>query len=163
MLTEAEMKKILTQPKNALCKQYKHLLGAANTNFKITPEALREIAAAACKRNSGARGLRSILEQLLRDAMYEVRWGSSTANRGRSHPRACDPWFSSNLLVCLMQSPEPETKGVLLDAEGVTSKKGARIFTSVSEYQQALADAGVQDSVDAGEEDELPRAAVSGM
>ena len=43
------------------------------------------------------------------------------------------------------------------------SKKGARIFTSDSEYQQALAEAGVQDSVDAAEEDELPRAAVSGM
>lgn len=72
MLTEAELKQILTQPKNALCKQYKHLLGATNTDFRITSEALREVAAAACKRNSGARGLRSILELLLRDAMYEV-------------------------------------------------------------------------------------------
>ena len=66
------MKTVLTRPKNALCKQYKQLFKASDTEFKITPEALQEIAIAACKRKSGARGLRSILEQLLQDALFEV-------------------------------------------------------------------------------------------
>ena len=72
MLTEDEMKTVLTQPKNALCKQYKQLFTASDTDFKITPEALQEVAIAACKRKSGARGLRSILEHLLQDALFEV-------------------------------------------------------------------------------------------
>ena len=93
------MKQILTQPKNALCKQYKHLLGAANTNFKITHEALREIAAAACKRNSGARGLRSILEQLLRDAMYEVSQLRSIDSWLHQHPNMQHPGYWLELLL----------------------------------------------------------------
>lgn len=110
-LTENELRQILTQPRNALCKQYQRLLGAANTDFKVTQEALHEIASAACRRNAGARGLRSILEQLLRDAMYEVRaglvlgcarllWQERTANkcflrdcRARSHRRRVCFWM----------------------------------------------------------------------
>ena len=65
---------MLTKPKNALCKQYKQLFTASNTDFKTTPEALQEVAVAACKRNIGARGLRSILELLLQDALYEVNF-----------------------------------------------------------------------------------------
>lgn len=73
MLSVEEMKEVLTRPKNALCKQYKQLFTASHTDFKTTPDALQEVAVAACKRNSGARGLRSILELLLQDALYEVR------------------------------------------------------------------------------------------
>ena len=73
MLSEDELKQILTQPKNALCKQYKRLFSNNDTEFRTTPEALHEVAVAASKRNSGARGLRSILEALLQDAQYEVR------------------------------------------------------------------------------------------
>ena len=75
-----------------------------------------------------------------------------------------------------VQSPEPEIKGVLLDAEGVTSSRGARIFTSEAEYKRALEEAGLGeqkgegqqhsgDSVSpaAEEEEEQPRAAVSGV
>lgn len=76
MLSTEEMKEVLTKPKNALCKQYKQLFTASNTDFKTTPEALQEVAVAACKRNSGARGLRSILELLLQDALYEVIFSS---------------------------------------------------------------------------------------
>lgn len=75
-LTVDEMKTVLTRPKNALCKQYKQLFTSSNTDFRITTEALQEVAIAACKRKSGARGLRSILEHLLQDAMFEVSLGN---------------------------------------------------------------------------------------
>ena len=82
MLSVEEMKEVLTKPKNALCKQYKQLFTASSTDFKTTAEALQEVAIAACKRNSGARGLRSILELLLQDALYEVRHTEACIGRG---------------------------------------------------------------------------------
>lgn len=52
---------------------------------------------------------------------------------------------------------------MLLDADGVTSKKGARLFTSQSEFNRALVDAGLAEGTDArGEEEEVLRAAISG-
>ena len=61
-----------------------------------------------------------------------------------------------------MQSPEKETKGVLLDAEGVQSRRGAKIFTSTEAYQDALRQAGLADDANVREE-EQPRAAVAGL
>ena len=63
---------ILTEPKNALTKQYHHLFAFDGVNLKFTPDALREIAQQALKRGTGARGLRSVIEGLLRGAMYEL-------------------------------------------------------------------------------------------
>tara|TARA_R110002072_G_scaffold89040_5_gene199547 strand:+ start:1661 stop:2995 length:1335 start_codon:yes stop_codon:yes gene_type:complete len=63
---------ILTQPKNALVKQYQKLFDLEDTLLTFTDDALTAIAKKAVARKSGARGLRSIIEELLLDTMYEV-------------------------------------------------------------------------------------------
>ena len=63
---------ILTQPKNALVKQYQHLFTMDKTSLNITPEALEAIAEKAIERKTGARGLRAIMENILLDSMYEL-------------------------------------------------------------------------------------------
>ena len=63
---------ILTQPKNALVKQYQRLFELEETNLTFTDEALEAIAQRAIKRKTGARGLRSILEDILLDTMFEL-------------------------------------------------------------------------------------------
>jgi len=64
--------RILTEPKNALVKQYQKLMGMDNVELEFTPESLDAIAEEALKRNTGARGLRSIVEKVMMDVMYEV-------------------------------------------------------------------------------------------
>lgn len=71
-LTEEDLINILTQPKNALVKQYQRLLELENVELEFEPEALTEIAKKAIKRETGARGLRSIIEAVMLDVMYEV-------------------------------------------------------------------------------------------
>ncbi len=71
-LTEDALVQILTEPKNALVKQYSKLLAMEGAELEIRPAALRAIAKKALVRKTGARGLRSILEQSLIDTMYEL-------------------------------------------------------------------------------------------
>ncbi len=71
-LSEDAMVQILTEPKNALVKQYGKLLAMEGVDLEIRPNALRAIARKALARKTGARGLRSILEQSLIDTMYEL-------------------------------------------------------------------------------------------
>ena len=71
-LTEEALVDILDKPKNALVKQYTKLLEMEGTELEIRPEALRAIARKALERKTGARGLRSIMEQLLLDVMYNL-------------------------------------------------------------------------------------------
>ncbi|MBI1326718.1 MAG: ATP-dependent Clp protease ATP-binding subunit ClpX [Alphaproteobacteria bacterium] len=71
-LDEAALISILTEPKNALCKQYARMFEMENTKLTFTPEALSAIAVKAIKRETGARGLRSIVETMLLDTMYEL-------------------------------------------------------------------------------------------
>jgi len=71
-LTEEEMVKIMLEPKNALVKQYQKLFGMENVTLRFTEGALQAVAREAMKRNSGARGLRSILENIMLDIMYEI-------------------------------------------------------------------------------------------
>ena len=71
-LTEDALMQILTEPKNALVKQYSKLLGMEGVDLEIRPSALKAIAQKALKRKTGARGLRSILELALIDTMYEL-------------------------------------------------------------------------------------------
>ncbi len=71
-LDEKALVKILTEPKNALVKQYQHLFLLDNVELKFTEEALKAIAAKAIEKKAGARGLRSILEEVMLDAMYEI-------------------------------------------------------------------------------------------
>jgi ATP-dependent Clp protease ATP-binding subunit ClpX len=63
---------ILTEPKNALVKQYKKLLEMDNVELEFSSEALNHIAEEAIKRNTGARGLRAIIEDIMRDIMFEI-------------------------------------------------------------------------------------------
>ena len=71
-LDEATLKNILTQPKNALLKQYQCLLNMDGVELKFDPEAIDLIAAEAIKRKTGARALRSIVEEIMLDIMYEI-------------------------------------------------------------------------------------------
>jgi len=71
-LTEDMLVKILTEPKNALVPQYQMLLGMDKVELNFTREALLEIGRMAISKKTGARGLRSIMEKLLLDVMYEV-------------------------------------------------------------------------------------------
>ena len=64
--------RILTEPKNALVKQYKKLFELEHVNLKFTDAALMAVAEAALERKSGARGLRAILESVMLDIMYEI-------------------------------------------------------------------------------------------
>jgi ATP-dependent Clp protease ATP-binding subunit ClpX len=71
-LNEEALIDILTKPKNALVKQYAKLLEMDGVKLKFTKGALSQIAREALKRNSGARGLRAILENAMLDTMYDV-------------------------------------------------------------------------------------------
>ncbi len=71
-LDEAALLAILTQPKNALTKQYKKLFELEGVHIEFREDALHEIAKLAIDRKSGARGLRSIVEHALLEAMYEI-------------------------------------------------------------------------------------------
>src|ERR1035438_4620553 len=71
-LDEAALRQILNQPKNALIKQYQRVFGMEGAELEIRPPALSAIAQKALARKTGARGLRSILEQVLLDTMYEL-------------------------------------------------------------------------------------------
>ena len=71
-LDEPAMIKILTEPKNALVKQYQRLLSFDNVRLKFTEGALSAIARKATQRKTGARGLRAILEEIMLDVMYEI-------------------------------------------------------------------------------------------
>lgn len=71
-LDEKTLVRILAEPKNALVKQYQKLLELDNVNLQFEPKALEAIAREAIKRNTGARGLRAIIEGIMLDVMYEV-------------------------------------------------------------------------------------------
>ena len=71
-LTEDELMKIMLEPKNALVKQYQKLFGMEDVTLRFTEGSLKAVAHEAMKRNSGARGLRSILENIMLDIMYEI-------------------------------------------------------------------------------------------
>ncbi len=71
-LDEAALKQILTEPKNALVKQYQRLLDMDSVELEFADEALSEIAKEAIKRNTGARGLRAIIEGIMLEVMYEL-------------------------------------------------------------------------------------------
>ncbi|MBF4509845.1 MAG: ATP-dependent Clp protease ATP-binding subunit ClpX [Aeromicrobium sp.] len=71
-LTEPELVRILTEPKNALVRQYQRLFSMEDIDLVFTDEALHSIASQAIARQTGARGLRSIMESLLLDTMYDM-------------------------------------------------------------------------------------------
>ena len=64
--------RILTEPKNALTKQYEALLGMDHVELEIQPKALEAIAQKAIERQIGARGLRAVMEQIMTRIMFEI-------------------------------------------------------------------------------------------
>jgi ATP-dependent Clp protease ATP-binding subunit ClpX len=129
-LSEDELVQVLTQPRNALTKQYKQLFSLNQASFGVTRGALRAIARRAKDRGTGTRSLRSIMEGLLTDAMFEVpEQGPAAAARGSGI-------------------------GVLLDEQAVVSGVGGRIV-SENELRAVMA----ADSADAGCFDAEPVAA----
>ena len=71
-LDEKALVNILTVPKNALVKQYKKLIGLDNVELEITDGAVNAVAKRAIELKTGARGLRTILENLMIDTMYDL-------------------------------------------------------------------------------------------
>jgi ATP-dependent Clp protease ATP-binding subunit ClpX len=71
-LDEGMLVQVLTEPKNALVKQYQALMGMEDVKLTFTPEALKAVAKEAAKRKTGARGLRAILEETLLEVMFEA-------------------------------------------------------------------------------------------
>jgi len=71
-LAEEDLIKVLTEPKNALTKQYSKMFELDGVKLRFTDEALAQIAKLSVKREAGARGLRAIIEDLMMDVMYEI-------------------------------------------------------------------------------------------
>jgi len=71
-LDQAALRAILTEPRNALVRQYQHLCEMDQVELVFTPEGLDAAARLALQRETGARGLRSIIENVLLDIMYEI-------------------------------------------------------------------------------------------
>ena len=71
-LDESALTQILTEPQNALIKQYTQLLHYDKVSLQVAEDAIRAIAQEAIRRETGARGLRAILENLMLDIMYEI-------------------------------------------------------------------------------------------
>ena len=72
MLDEDALVRILSEPKSAICKQYKKLFELDGVDIEFEEDALREIAKEAMDRKTGARGLRAIMENAVMDLMYEI-------------------------------------------------------------------------------------------
>lgn len=71
-LTESDLVKVLTEPKNALIKQYQQLFGMSEVTLRFSEGAVKEIAKKAIARKTGARGLRAIIEDIMLETMYDV-------------------------------------------------------------------------------------------
>ncbi len=98
-LTEADFIRILTTPKNALVRQYQKYFDFEKVKLEFTDDALRAIAQEAIRRRTGARGLRSILEEIMLDTMYELP--------SRSDIQSC---LVTEDVVLKRQSPDLEYK-----------------------------------------------------
>ena len=94
-LDEEDLVSILTEPKNAIVKQYRRMFQLEGVDLAFEPEALHEMARLALARKTGARGLRSICEQLLQKTMFDLPSEegvervvvSAAAVRGEEEPR----------------------------------------------------------------------------
>jgi ATP-dependent Clp protease ATP-binding subunit ClpX len=71
-LDEADLVRVMTEPRNSLVKQYQKFFQMEEADLEFTPEALREIARIAIAKDTGARGLRSVIERAMIDIMYEL-------------------------------------------------------------------------------------------
>ncbi|KAK8169651.1 P-loop containing nucleoside triphosphate hydrolase protein [Phyllosticta citrichinensis] len=144
-LDEDSLVRVLTEPRNSLVKQYEQLLSLSGIELKFTTPALREIARAASKMSTGARGLRTVMERLLGEAMFECP-GSTTkhilltrdAALRRSRPvyvsRGQQPRFQAML--------EKEEEEWRREQAGDGDKEGEQSIRDFQEYRQRSATAG---------------------
>jgi len=110
-LSKEAMVRILTEPKNALIKQYQKLFSMEDTKLEFLPEALTKIAELAMLRRTGARGLRTILEETLLDTMYEIP----------SHEKKLDKVIVNEQFVVNKSKPF-----VVISNDSMPSKKGKK-------------------------------------
>ncbi|MGD1899446.1 MAG: AAA family ATPase, partial [Phormidesmis sp.] len=107
-LDEKTLVSILTEPKNALVKQFKKLMRMDNVDLDFEPDAIRAIAKEAFNRKTGARALRSIIEEIMLDVMYELPSRDDvktcTITREMVENRS-----TADLLVHPSSLPEPES------------------------------------------------------
>jgi ATP-dependent Clp protease ATP-binding subunit ClpX len=80
-LDEAALVRILTEPKNALVRQYQRFFRMEQAELEFEPEALKAIARKAMKLDTGARGLRNVIESLMLNMMYELPEAGAAGNR----------------------------------------------------------------------------------
>ncbi len=105
-LDEAALVQILTEPKNALVKQYQELFAMEQVELEIRPGALTAVAKKALQRKTGARGLRSIMEHALLDTMYEL------PGMGNVEKVVIDEnMITSNTPPLLMYTEQPKVSG----------------------------------------------------
>lgn len=128
-LSEAELVQVLTEPRNALSRQYSSLLAMSGAQFRVTRLALKAIARQALNKGTGTRGLRSIMEHLLMDAMYQVP--DLVEGRGEVHVANSQPPPSPQQ----QQQRQQQQSGsspfvvVLLDEESVVQGSGAKLLS----------------------------------
>ncbi len=107
-LDEDALTEILTEPKNALVKQYQKLLKMDNVNLEFKPDAVRAIAQEAYRRKTGARALRSIVEELMLDVMYELP-SRKDVTRCMITREMVEKRSTAELLVHPSSLPKPES------------------------------------------------------
>ena len=130
-LDEKALIEILTKPKNAIVRQYKVLFKMEDVEIEFTPEALKAIAHQAIERKTGARGLRSIIEGILLDTMFEVPGRKDVAKvvvtedavSGKSRPE-------------FILRAEGEKRSAILTAEG--EKESAILRADAKKQEQIL-------------------------
>jgi ATP-dependent Clp protease ATP-binding subunit ClpX len=107
-LDEGALMAILTEPKNALIKQYQKLLKMDNVQLDFKPEALKAIALEAYRRKTGARALRGIVEELMLDIMYELP-SRKDVNRCTITPEMVAKRSTAEVLLHPSSLPKPES------------------------------------------------------
>ena len=107
-LDEDSLMAILTEPKNALVKQFQKLMRMDNVQLEFKPEALRAIAREAYRRKTGARALRGIIEELMLDVMYELP-SRKDVKRCLITPDMVEKRSTAELLLHPSSMPKPES------------------------------------------------------
>ena len=96
-MTEDDLLRILTEPKNCLSRQYQKLLAMEGVKLAFEESALREMARLAMKRKAGARGLRAVMEELMMEIMYEAP----------GNPKLKDIRITAEMVKALFEGGEP--------------------------------------------------------
>jgi ATP-dependent Clp protease ATP-binding subunit ClpX len=107
-LDEETLVAILTEPKNALVKQFQKLMGMDNVNLEFKPDAIRAIAKEAYRRKTGARALRGIVEEIMLDVMYELP-SRKDVKRCQITREMVENRSTAELLVHPSSLPKPES------------------------------------------------------